>query len=1131
MTDLFGDYRSQTTRGLQQISSTKYPDTNKDFQKNIQRLNQFVDYISQYLQTMQKGVDQASQDPISKLRSTFTDLAVLLGGGELLYGINLGDLQYFLPALGAMFGFDSAQPFPLNLLYAAEHFFLGYIIPLDSWAPAVEDIIDAWAVAFGIPADFITALHDVLDALQSITSDYLGLFNALWGILTIFNTLPGIDQGPFGDLWHSISTLLGGINLASLGSLSDPIFHGLAPWIEELAALLSDFDQILQAFTGGVVDITGLINLGDMFMPYINLLSGYTTPLAAWTSVFTNALTAAAVPNLDASKIVSGVLAAARLQPLIDAISQGFGGTTGLNFTSLQSLISGIPGVQALIDTLYQWLTSTSTTGHTLPQLVTALAAFPATLIQGVLNGSAIPNFDASKIISGIIASARVPWAASIDTLMNAWGTTGSGFTLTNLAAKAAAIPPGNVVGQVSANIGTDISQLITAVTTGAGNATIPGTLANLAAQLNGITSLLGYQPAADPPASSTSGIALTQAAFTAMRSATRPTFLALADSTGDVTFPFPLVGTSATTIPVTQAVPAIGSIGTTDGGVAGTDPTTWPLKKSISYVCSKSGTVNGIYLTIYRVNTLTGATTWVHTSPNQAAGVSGGMARYYYNMTNVADYVPVGQNEYYQIGMSIVGPGTINLVGIPNSYAPANTVGFPTHIGATRTPPNLYSVTSSSAATSKNPSFTLTTVTNDNCVLVDAVGYSNVSAITAMTATFGGVAMTQKKFQAFTTIATDAQSAVVAQFELHNAAFAAFTAGAKTIVITTTGGGTSGTQCAVQAQATSYQNISAVDAGTATTGNSASPAQTVTGLTADSPVILHSLLANAIDNWTTGNQNIIANINGVTVTEPLLVQDQFAYATSVPFTGTPASGTGKWGASVVQLTSTLANLVAPVGGVAAPGFTPSSNLPWFMFGGATGVSGAAVATHQPTLQTFTSTGVYHRKSWAKFYDIITCSGAGGGANGSSLVGGYPGAAGIWNTETVTAADVAGDANWDVIVGNGGFGGSGGTSAGASGFAGGDSYVDIGGYGIAAYTPGGVGGTTNNGTVAGSPGGGPGDITVNDEPYYGGSGGASAQASGTQPGGSGAGGNAVFSGNNIYGGNGADGIVYILARQ
>jgi len=122
-------YQSPETRALASIDSTKYPDTNKDFEANIIRLNQFVDYIAQYLQVMQKGIDNNNKDVLGQIQGVIGNLITLLGGGELLWGIDLGDLQYFLPAIGALLGFDGTTPFPINLFNAAEHFFLGYVVP------------------------------------------------------------------------------------------------------------------------------------------------------------------------------------------------------------------------------------------------------------------------------------------------------------------------------------------------------------------------------------------------------------------------------------------------------------------------------------------------------------------------------------------------------------------------------------------------------------------------------------------------------------------------------------------------------------------------------------------------------------------------------------------------------------------------------------------------------------------------------------------------------------------------------------------------------------------------------------------------------------------------------------------
>src|SRR6516164_5983248 len=181
-------FQSQSTKALASIDSTKYPDTNKDLQENIIRLNEFVDYIASYLQTMQKGIDKNNQDPIAQIQSLAADLLILLGGGELLYGIDLGDLQYFLPAIGALFGFDTSTPFPINLFNAVEHFFLGYVVPLDSFSTVIEGILDGLLEALGIDPAFIQSLNDLLDAIGSLTMSIEDLLTAAEQLIGILGT-------------------------------------------------------------------------------------------------------------------------------------------------------------------------------------------------------------------------------------------------------------------------------------------------------------------------------------------------------------------------------------------------------------------------------------------------------------------------------------------------------------------------------------------------------------------------------------------------------------------------------------------------------------------------------------------------------------------------------------------------------------------------------------------------------------------------------------------------------------------------------------------------------------------------------------------------------------------------------
>ena len=254
-------FQSQQSRALAAIDSTKYPDTNIDLQQNLIRLNQFVDYIASYLQQMQKATDKNNQDPIAQIQGIASDLVVLLGGGELLYGIDLGDLQYFLPAIGALFGFDTSTPFPINLFNAVEHFFLGYVVPLDSFSTVIEGILDGLLEALGIDPAFIQSLNDLLDAIGSLTMSIEDLLTAAEQLIGILGTnFPFISQ-----IWKTLTTILGGLNIAELGQITDPVFKNLAPWIEELATFVDYLAQIIEAFARGVQDIHGILNFSQFW--------------------------------------------------------------------------------------------------------------------------------------------------------------------------------------------------------------------------------------------------------------------------------------------------------------------------------------------------------------------------------------------------------------------------------------------------------------------------------------------------------------------------------------------------------------------------------------------------------------------------------------------------------------------------------------------------------------------------------------------------------------------------------------------------------------------------------------------------------------------------------------------------
>jgi hypothetical protein len=358
---------SQQTYALSQIDSTKYPDTNKDFEANMGRLNTWVDYIASYLQTMQKGIDQANQDALQKVQSLVSGIEEMFAGGQGLFGIDLGNLQYYLPAIGALLGFNTTDPFPINLFDAAENFFLGYIVPLSSFASTINGFITPILEDFGINANFIQAAQNLINAFQNVTNDVESFLSNMWNVLTVFGVTSG-GLSPFSDLWHAITTLLGGFSLTNLGAITNPIFLALAPWVQDLADLVNTigdaitaienitnpFGQLLQNFLSftnifGWLNIPGanFSNFSEWFqIPGLtaisNLIVNVSTALANLVDLLFNKITGS-----NASGVSYGLLGDA-VKGLADLIQNAMNGidtilnVVGKLFGMVQQLVDDI---------------------------------------------------------------------------------------------------------------------------------------------------------------------------------------------------------------------------------------------------------------------------------------------------------------------------------------------------------------------------------------------------------------------------------------------------------------------------------------------------------------------------------------------------------------------------------------------------------------------------------------------------------------------------------------------------------------------------------------------------------------------------------------------------------------------
>jgi hypothetical protein len=269
-------YSKPQARALSSIASTPDPDTSSQDKlvRLLQQHSSQIRFLAANQKQLQQGVNDATANPVQQVQQFIADIIVLLGGGQLAEGLlDFGDLQYFLPALGALFGFDADSPFPISLFDAAEKFFLGYVVPNAQFADVVNKIIEEWAKVFGIDPEFIrdvksliTAFGDLFDGLQNLLPSLNELFSALG--------ITGADLGPLGQVLGPIIKLFSGIDLTDFGNAVEFITDAVDPFIRQLTAIINWVNAILRVF--GIDDVVNS-PLGDTQSPFelINNLFGF----------------------------------------------------------------------------------------------------------------------------------------------------------------------------------------------------------------------------------------------------------------------------------------------------------------------------------------------------------------------------------------------------------------------------------------------------------------------------------------------------------------------------------------------------------------------------------------------------------------------------------------------------------------------------------------------------------------------------------------------------------------------------------------------------------------------------------------------------------------------------------------
>lgn len=274
-------------------------------------------------------------DPAAAVLTFVTDMinptALLSGGGvfaPLLGGLGLGSLTSLLSFLN-----------PTTLLSGG-----GIFGPLLNLIPGLSTL---------------AGLGSFLNPTTLLSGG--GIFGPLLSLIPGLSTLSGLgsflNPSSFlsgGGIFAPLLSLLGLGNVGALGSFLSP-------------ALGSTGTNVFSPLLGGL-GLSSLTSLLGFLSP--TGLGGIFAPLASGGQLLTSLIP---------------VLGVSQLQPLIDAISSGFGGGGGLGFGGLQSLLSAIPGVQQIIDALGLGLGGTGS-GFT----ATGIQSMLSTLLNGFGPGASI---------------------------------------------------------------------------------------------------------------------------------------------------------------------------------------------------------------------------------------------------------------------------------------------------------------------------------------------------------------------------------------------------------------------------------------------------------------------------------------------------------------------------------------------------------------------------------------------------------------------------------------------------------------------------------------------------------------------------------------------------------------------
>lgn len=429
------------------------------------------------------------------------------------------------------------------------------------------------------------------------------------------------------------------------------------------------------------------------------------------------------------------------------------------------------------------------------------------------------------------------------------------------------------------------------------------------------------------------------------------------------------LTATSPSTVPVNASYSAIGMIQIPAAAT----------KATVVWQGYGNTNISAAYVNLYSVNTTNGALTRVYQSSNIVSSIGSGLNWIYVPITSL----PVAQNTWYAAELAVVGTGTHTMVGLPNHWLPSNPNVYPPQLGATRAT----GIVLDASAQGFGPTFSGTTGTWTEIiaalatacyVVVHATGSG--SGVTC-TCKIGSTSMTQVGST------VNVGTGYLFVFALYAPSLPT---GAQTFTFTTNTG--------------EYVNtISASFIGPTSHGTLVTTSGTGTAATQSATASVGQLLLQAFA-WSAGsgtisayNQTTISNSAGVSnVCDCLLVGDAPGTGSATSFSAT-GSVSDPWLGFALPLNGPS---VAAPSTIAAPGATPSANVPWLAL---SSVTVGTTAGNQTQSTPFPTGGIYTAPLWALHIDLV---GVGGGGSGEGEIGfnmGQGGGCGIWNGITLAA--------------------------------------------------------------------------------------------------------------------------------